>query len=270
MKKLFSFVNVKLAQRFVHPLPQTAGFASNVSRDVRETGMAGFIIRGGIAAMTVGLLLECAVASAAPQDHTQIRNVVTAFVRQQTAALPGKAVYKVEEIDRRITLPECARLEAFLPAGSQIIGKTAIGVRCNEANGWSIFVPVQIRISLNLLVSACQLPLGHTLQEQDVSSHVTETSRAMGFSDPKQVIGKVLRYSITAGQILREDMLRPPYSVTQGQAVQLAVQGNGFGIRSEGVALNNASDGQTVQVRVGSGRVTSGVARAGGVVEIGL
>lgn len=216
------------------------------------------------------LLLECVVASAASQDHAQIRNVVTAFVQQQTTALPGKVTYKIDNIDQRITLPECARLEAFLPAGSQFIGKTAVGVRCNEANGWSIFVPVQIRISLNLLVSAHQLPLGHTLQEQDLASQVTETSRAMGFSDSKQVIGKVLRYGITAGQVLREDMLRLPYSVTQGQAVPLAVQGSGFGIRSEGVALNNASNGQTVQVRVGSGRVTSGVARANGVVEIGL
>ncbi len=216
------------------------------------------------------LLLECAVAAAASQDHAQIRNVVTAFVQQQTTALPGKVAYKVDEIDQRITLPECARLEAFLPAGSQLIGKTAIGVRCNEANGWSIFVPAQIRISLNLLVSAHQLPLGHTLQEQDLASQVTETSHAVGFSDPKQVIGKVLRYGITTGQVLREDMLRLPYSVMQGQAVQLAVQGSGFGIRSEGVALNNASNGQTVQVRVGSGRVTSGVARADGVVEIGL
>lgn len=210
------------------------------------------------------------MASAASQDHAQIRNAVTAFVQQQTTALPGKVAYKVDEMDQRITLPGCARLEAFLPAGNQLIGKTAVGVRCNEANGWSIFVPVQIRISLNLLVSAHQLPLGHTLQEQDLASQVTETSRPAGFSDPKQVIGKVLRYGITAGQVLREDMLRLPYSVTQGRAVQLAVQGSGFSIRSDGVALNNASNGQTVQVRVGSGRVTSGVARANGVVEIGL
>lgn len=216
------------------------------------------------------LLLECAVASAASQDHAQIKNVVADFVQRQTAALPGKVAYQVDEIDRRIALPECARLEAFLPAGSQPIGKTAIGVRCNEANGWSIFVPVQIRISLNLLVSAHQLPLGHVLQEQDIASQVIETSRASGFSDPKQVIGKVLRYGITAGQVLREDMLRLPYSVTQGQTVQLASQGSGFSIRNEGVALNNASSGQTVQVRVGSGRVTSGVARANGMVEIGL
>lgn len=218
------------------------------------------------------IILSTSNASAdtpkASQDHAQIKNLVATFVQQQTAALPGKVSYQVDEIDRRIALPGCAKLEAFLPPGSQLIGKTAIGVRCNETNGWSIFVPVQIKISLNLLVSARQLPLGHILQAQDIVAQTTEASKASGFTDPDQAIGKVLRYGIAAGQILREDMLRQPYSVMQGQTVQIAAQGSGFSIRSEGVALNNASEGQTVQVRVKSGRVISGVARPAGLVEI--
>jgi flagella basal body P-ring formation protein FlgA len=214
------------------------------------------------------LMLECVAASAAVQDHARIRSAVGAFVQQQTATLPGKATFQVDEIDRRIVLPDCARLEAFLPAGSQLIGKTAVGVRCAEKDGWSIFVPVQIRLSVDLLVSVSQLPAGHVLQAGDFARQTTETTRLTGFTDPRQVVGKVLRYGIAAGQVLREDMLRLPYSVTQGQVVQLAVQGRGFSIRSEGVALNNASEGQTVQVRVAAGRVIGGIARAGGVVEV--
>lgn len=209
------------------------------------------------------------MASAAIQDQAQIRDSIDVFVRQQTAALPGKASYKIDEIDRRISLPACTgKLEAFLPVGSQLVGRTAVGVRCTEPNGWSIFVPVQVKLSLELLVSARQLSLGHTIQEDDLATQTTETSQPTGFTDPKQVVGKVLRYSISSGQVLREDMLRAPYSVTQGQVVHLSVQGKGFSVRSEGVALNNASEGQAVQVRVSGGRVVSGVARTGGVVEI--
>ncbi len=213
------------------------------------------------------LMLECAAASAA-QDHARIRSAVGAFVQQQAASMPGTASFQIDEIDRRIALPECARLEAFLPAGSQLIGKTAVGVRCLEENGWSIFVPVQLRLSVDLLVSARQLPAGQVLQEGDFARQKTETTRLTGFTDPQQVVGKVLRYGIAAGQVLREDMLRLPYSVTQGQVVQLTVQGRGFTIRSEGVALNNASEGQAVQVRVAAGRVVGGIARPGGVVEV--
>ncbi|MEQ1814209.1 MAG: flagellar basal body P-ring formation chaperone FlgA [Candidatus Nitrotoga sp.] len=213
------------------------------------------------------LLLECTVVSAA-QDHAQIRNVAAAFVQQQTAALPGRATYKISELDRRITLSDCVRLEAFFPAGSPAIGKTSVGVRCTEKNGWSVFVPVQISVSVNLLVSARQLPLGHTLQKEDFASQTTEMTRTGGLMDPEQALGKVLRHGITAGQVLREDMLRLPYSVMQGQTVQLAVQGGGFNIRSTGIALGNASEGQAVQIRTPSGRVIRGVAGIGGMVEI--
>jgi flagella basal body P-ring formation protein FlgA len=219
------------------------------------------------------ILLHSIIASAVSlvdtQDLAQIKNVAASFVEQQSAALPGKVTYKVNEIDQRIALPACAKLEAFLPAGSQFIGRTSIGVRCLEKNGWSIFVPVQIKVSFNLLVSARQLPMGHILQEQDLTIQTTEVSQTEGITDIKQALGKVLRYSITSGQVLREDMLRLPFSVTQGQIVPLIVQSDGFSIRSEGSALGNASAGQTVHVRIGSGRVIGGVARANGVVEIG-
>lgn len=223
------------------------------------------------------LLLSCVTATAvsmqnAPspvaQDHAQIMTVVANFTRRQTASLPGKVSYRIGNIDPRIRLSKCGSLEAYLPAGSQLIGNTSVGVRCMEQNGWNIFVPVHVRISLKLLVSARRLPLGHTLQNEDLALQTVEASRIEGLTDSRQVIGQVLRYGIAAGQVLRDDMLRPPYSVTQGQVVQLAVQGNGFSIHGEGVAMNNAGAGQAVRVRVGSGRVISGIAHASGAVEI--
>lgn len=208
------------------------------------------------------------VAGATPaQGYPQITRAVANFVQQQTANLAGKVDYQIEELDTRIVLTPCTRLETFLPGGSRLIGKTSVGVRCAEQNGWQILVPVQIRITLPLLVSARQLPVGHVLQEQDIARQTTEITRTDGYTDAALLIGKVLRYSIAAGQILRDDMLRAPYSVTQGQLVQTATKGNGFSIRGEGVAMNNASEGQSVQVRVSSGRMISGTAR-NGVVEV--
>lgn len=210
-------------------------------------------------------MAACAADHAAFQSHAQINQTVADFVKQQTAPLAAKVDYRIEKLDSRLALAPCTKLEAFLPGGSQLIGKTSIGVRCTDKNGWQIFVPAQIRLTLNLLISARQLPAGHTLQEQDIALQTMEISRTEGYTDAGQVIGKVLRYSIAAGQVLRDDMLRAPYSVTQGQPVQVVARGNGFSIRSEGVALNNAADGQAVQVRVGSGRAISGIARNGAV-----
>lgn len=216
---------------------------------------------------TFGSLATASPGAPVNSTHTEIPKLVVAFVQQQTASLSGKVTFQIEEIDPRITLSSCAHMEAFLPNGGQLIGKTSVGVRCNEKNGWSILVPVQVKITQELLISARQLNFGHVLQERDIARQSIEMTRPTGFTNPEQVLGKVMRYSISAGQVLRDDMLRAPYSVSQGHVVQITSRGAGFSVRNEGVALNNASEGQNVQVRVGSGRVIGGVAR-NGTVEV--
>lgn len=215
------------------------------------------------------LFLYCASAVAvAQQDHALLRKTADNFVKQQTADLPGKVAYQVDEIDSRIALRACSRVEAFLPAGSKLIGRVSIGVRCMEANGWSLFIPVQIKITRELLISAHPLMAGQVVHEQDIARLTTETTQSGGITDSRQVTGKVLRYSIASGSILREDMLRAPYSIKQGQSVRLSVQASGFSISSVGVALNNAGEGESVQIRTSTGRVISGIAGADGVVQI--
>jgi flagella basal body P-ring formation protein FlgA len=154
-------------------------------------------------------------------------------------------------------------------AGRQPTHRTrSIGVRCAEPKGWSIFIPVQIKISRDLLISARPLAQGQIVHAEDLSRQTTETTQNVGMTDPTLAIGKVLRYSVSAGYIMRADMLREPYSVRQGQSVRLSVQGSSFTLSSSGVALNNAGEGETVQVRTASGRLVSGIAGNEGIVLI--
>lgn len=201
-------------------------------------------------------------------DHTILSATAAAFVRQQTAALPGKIDFSVDQIDNRIALRPCRNIEAFLPAGSKLIGRVAIGVRCAEPGGWSIFVPVQIKITLDLLVSARAMTTGQIIHAEDLTRQKTEMTQNTGMTDANLAIGKVLTYSISAGYVLRENMLRAPYSVKQGQSVKLYATGGGFSLSNTGVALNNASEGESVQIRTASGRVVSGNAGTDGIVLI--
>jgi flagella basal body P-ring formation protein FlgA len=59
-----------------------------------------------------------------------------------------------------------------------------------------------------------------------------------------------------------------PWTIVQGQTVRTVSKGTGFSVTSEGKALNNANEGQIVQVRTSSGQVLSGFARVGGIVEV--
>ena len=193
------------------------------------------------------LLIAClflhSTAFAAQQDHTQLKSLVQSFIQQQLTGVQGRVFFSVSEIDKRISLKACSKIEAFLPEGSQLIGRVSVGVRCDEANGWSIFIPVQIKITRDLIVSSRSLMMGQTLHAEDIARQSTETTQNIGITDANQVIGKVLRYSISAGYVIREDMLRAPYFVKQGQTVQLSVQGSGFTMGSTGFALHVVGPG---------------------------
>lgn len=191
-----------------------------------------------------------------------------AFARAQTQDLPGKVTIQIGEIDPRTALRSCAPLEAFLPAGATMMGRTTIGVRCNGATAWSIFVQANIRVITPLLVAHRPLAQNTVLGAGDFTLQDGELGQPGILTDPAQAIGKTLRFGIGAGQVLRQDMLRAPFVVTQGQTVEVRAGGNGYTVRSSGQALNNGAEGQAVQVRMPSGQVISGAATTDGGVEV--
>jgi flagellar basal body P-ring formation protein FlgA len=215
-------------------------------------------------------LLLCANPSLAAtmQSHAQIRETALAYAQTQTRTMPGKVAIQIGDIDTRTVLRACNGLEAFLPSGSQLVGKTTIGVRCNEKPGWSIFVQATIRVSATLLVANRPLAQNTILSGNDFSLQSGELGQPGLLTDPSQAIGKTLKFGIGAGQVLRQDMLRAPFVVIQGQATDVRVRSSSLSVHSTGQALNNAAERQNVQVRMPSGQVVSGTANSDGSVEV--
>jgi len=205
---------------------------------------------------------------AAPQSHERLREAALTYAQTQSQSLPGKVSIQIGEIDSRTVLRACAALEAFTPSGSQMIGKTSIGVRCNEQPGWTLFVQATIRVTATLLVANRPLSQNTVLGENDFSLQSGELGQPGILTDPAQAVGKTLKFGIGAGQVLRQDMLRLPFVVTQNQTVEVRVHGSGFAVRASGQALNNAAEGQNVQVRMASGQVVNGTAGKDGSVDV--
>lgn len=217
----------------------------------------------------LGLLLHTLPAWSSPQQsHAEISTAVEAFVRSQTLAMPGKVDIKVDEIDRRVKLPACPELEVFLPPGGKLLGKSTVGVRCAETNKWTLFVPVHVKISATLLIANKPLLQGQLVRAEDLAGQNGELAQAAMLTDPTEAIGKVLKYSVGAGQILKRDMLRAPFAVTEGQTVKLQIEGEGYTIHANGQALNTVAEGENVRIRTSSGQVVNGMARAEGIVEV--
>lgn len=221
-------------------------------------------------------LLICAIAAFAlagspvrAADSDPLLDTAERHVRLQTQGLPGKVDIQMGKPDTT-RLPPCSAVEAFTPPGGRMMGKTYVGIRCLAPNAWSILVPVQISVTGSYVLTTRSLLAGQTVQAGDVIDRQGDLSTLPTglISDPQQAVGKTLRVSLGAGQPLRSDVLLSPLVIRQNQTVRILSRGSGFSISAEGRALNNASEGQIVNLRMPSGQTVSGTARADGSVEI--
>jgi flagella basal body P-ring formation protein FlgA len=218
------------------------------------------------------LLAFPATNAAARQDPALVKSAVDGFLRTQVQGLPGEVNYTIGSIDPNNRLLPCNALEVSMPAGAKAWGRTTVSVHCQESRGWTIFVPVHIRVVTDYLVTAVPLAQGQSVTVNDLARQRGDLSNlpAGVLTDEREAVGKTASMSIAAGRPLRADMLRQPVVVQQNQTVKVVSRGPGFLVSNEGRALTNGLEGQIVQVRLANGQVVSGVARIGGVVEIGF
>ena len=214
------------------------------------------------------LLLMSASASAALQDIASVRQAVKTYVKAQTDNLPGEVTIQLGDIDPRLSLPACPRLEPFLTEGNKLWGNSTVGVKCEGK--WTIYVPVKIKVMAPVVISAKPLAQGMTIESNDILLRKMDiTSASPGIlMDTGAAIGKTLNVSIPSGYPLSASMMQAPVIIRPGQSVKLISKGKGFQVTSAGVALGTASEGQIVQVRTPSGQIVSGTARADSTVEV--
>ena len=207
---------------------------------------------------------------AARQDPAPVRKAVEDYLRVQTRGLPGQASYTIGNFDPNNNLMPCPALEVAQAPGARPWGRTSVTVRCAQQGGWSVFVPVHIRIVADFVVAARPLAQGQVIADSDLSRQNGDLSDLPSgvLTDERQAVGRTATMPIPAGRPMRADMLKQAAVVQQGQSVKVISQGPGFQVANEGRALNSAVEGQVVQVRLGNGQIISGIARGPGQVVV--
>lgn len=227
-------------------------------------------IRNGLCALLLLGAPALAWASIEPSQLKLIHDAVDQLVSRQMTGLPGKVSFTLGAIDERLNLPPCAAPEAFVPPGARLWGKVSVGVRCGGTRPWTVYIPVSVQVLSGVVVAAHALAQGRPIEAGDLlvqEADLTQLPRAV-ITDPQQALGRIATLGIAAGQALRQDLLRSPPVIQQGQSVTLRAQGNGFKVSAAGKAVNTATEGQVAQVRTASGRTINGIARFGAIVDI--
>lgn len=204
------------------------------------------------------------------QNLAQLRTQVEEFLLTQTVGYPGKVSAAAVAVDNRLKLASCEKLQMFLPNGSRAWGKTSVGVKCTAPQTWTIYVQANVEVMAEYLIAAVPLAQGQIISEQDLAKAQGDLARLPPgvFTDAAQAVGRSVYVPLSAGTVLRQEMLRIMPVVQQGQKVVLNSIGKGFMVTAEGTALANATEGQRVRVKVGNGQVVSGLARQGGLIDV--
>lgn len=221
----------------------------------------------------LSILLCCggAAAQTGPRQAPEaLREQVSQFLQVQTAGLPGKVTLSVGAVDPRLNLPACPAPQAFLAPGARAWGKTTVGLRCTAPSAWTIYIQASVAVLADYIASAVPLAQGQAIEAGQLLSMQGDLAALPAgiATDMAQVVGRSANVSLPAGTPLRLDTLRSKQVVQQGQLVRMVSSGSGFRVSAEAKAIGNASEGQVVQVRTQAGQQISGVARAGGVVEV--
>lgn len=201
---------------------------------------------------------------------------IQSLSEQASAGLASGAMrVEVEagQLDPRLRLAPCDRIEAHLPPGTKAWGRTRIGLRCVDGpKPWNVYLPMTVKVFAPALVAAVALPAGTVLRTEQLQTAEVDwaAGRSSPLADASRLVGRVLLRPLAAGAALRQDDLKQRQWFGAGDTVQVLARGRGFSVSGEGQALSPGIEGRPVRVRTDNGRVLSGQAVGLNRVEVAL
>lgn len=210
-------------------------------------------------------LLACAAAQAAraqepaPQPLEDIRNAAI-------AALGADPAQAQASVDSNLRLRRCAQ-----PLQAMASSARMAQVRCPDAPGWQLYVPVRVRRVAQVVSLARPATAGVpiTADQLVVQTRDVGATEGAAFTDPRQLVGQVPGRTLGAGAIPTQADIAVGTPLRRGDPVVLVARTGGVEVRMEGRALGPAQAGGRISVEnTASHRVLRGRVAGEGMVEI--
>ncbi|WP_233234721.1 flagellar basal body P-ring formation chaperone FlgA [Bordetella sp. LUAb4] len=224
-----------------------------------------------LTALPLAASAQDAMPPLAPQDPAAVISVADDYLRQQLASISPNPTIKFDEIHTD-KLQACDDLSAFMSAGARPRSRMSVGVRCAAPRPWSVYVQASVSAPGQYFVAARTINSGEPITPDALAPRDGDLVNLPpgAVTDGQSIIGMTASYRIASGQAIKLASLRSPGTIQRGQTVRVNAHGRGFSVSTEGVAMESAAPGSTVQVRTPSGQIVSGIVQRTGNVEVPL
>jgi len=228
--------------------------------------------RRWVLAMALVALSGVALPAAAAQSLDAVSATAVNWL-QQHRTLPGaRMTAEAAPLDSRLQLADCtAPLEASLPGNRRLTARVSVVVHCPVPGGWTVRVPVRLKMFTNVLVTSRPLARGDGIGAADVHSEERDVAGlAYGYvAALDQVAGRSLARPLNAGTVLTPGMLAGRQAVRTGDAVSMEASVEGVTIHADGVAMGAGDTGTRIKVRnASSGKVLDAIVSGPGTVAV--
>jgi flagellar basal body P-ring formation protein FlgA len=180
---------------------------------------------------------------------------------------------KLGQLNPRLRLAPCRKVQPYLPSGTRLWGAARIGLRCVQGpTHWNVYLPITVHAYGPGWVAAGPLAAGNVISAHDlVQAEVNlAEERQLPITDAKLAVGRTLARAVKAGEALNPADLKPHQWFSAGDSVKVLARGPGFSVAGMGQALGHGLEGQPVRVRIDVGRVVTGQAVGDRLVEVPL
>jgi len=230
------------------------------------------VIRRAVAFAGLAVLLAAPLSAAATQSLEAVRAAAVNWL-QQHRTLPGaRMTAEAAPLDSRLQLADCAApLDASLPGNRRLTARVSVTVRCPVPGGWTVRVPVSVKMFTNVLVTSRPLARGDGIGASDVHTEERDVAGlAYGYvAGLDQIEGRALARPLNAGSVLTPGMLAGRQAVRNGDTVSMEASVEGVTIRADGVALGAGDTGSRIKVRnASSGKVLDAIVSGPGTVAV--
>jgi len=225
-----------------------------------------------------GVYAQVASSAENAVDSTGVQNAAQRWLDANMATatstdLPLRMEVSIGQLDRRLKLAPCDRVEPFIPHGTRLWGNTRLGLRCVQGvTRWNVFLPVTVRAMGPAWVIKYQVAPGATLTEADVIEQEVDWAQQNSaiLVKPSDWLGQTATRLLSMGQALRQDMVRAAQVFPAGAQVKVVASGQGFEVEASAQAMGHGLVGQPVKVKMEGGRVVTAWVVDSRTVRLGI
>lgn len=215
------------------------------------------------------LLLSCLLLYLAPAmaEHSQrdiqkisdLQDIAVKHVRNTLGTYNyGRVAVEAGRLDPRLRLNYChpKLLHAYFPPGTKALNAKLVGIRCESATPWAIYVPVKVQIFSKVFVTNQNIAKGAILSPNNIRAEETDVTRIRSdyFTAANQLIGHVITRNLAAGQIISKRDLGIAKIVKRGDLIIITAHSDSIKVISKGEAMTDGGLDETIKIKTLDGQ----------------